>query len=209
MTWLTLSTAGEVRRHSGVPSADDLHRSVGGYFEAITIKVLGKNITMYLNEEGKFGNSRDNDIATELAQGMIAAWDYIVGDVVLTGPAGKSGEETSLPLDVAEYLLWEVAGKVVRIYINEDQTGRHWFGYLPGDPLVEAIEYVVRKNAEPYVVAEAAFEEFNIGMTRRAQSYRTAGNRSLSMGDVIKVGDEWLACIVVGWESIEKPEGLE
>ncbi len=62
-------------------------------------------------------------------------------------------------------------------------------------------------------IAAGAFEIFNVGddpafgePDPRAVEYRKRGNRSLSVGDVVQVGDVWLACASAGWDVIEAPE---
>lgn len=75
-------------------TADELHRLVGGYFEVVALRD-GSEI-MWLNEDGKRLGLPYNPIADLIAheQGGIAAWDSVVGDVVITTrEEGGEGEE--------------------------------------------------------------------------------------------------------------------
>lgn len=99
MTWAKLSTEGVMSFHDGVPSSDQLHEAVGGYFEIVEIPGLGD---MWLNEEGKLDGLPRNEkatwITTEGPRGAagLAPWDYIAGNVAFTGGADDEGETIGL-----------------------------------------------------------------------------------------------------------------
>jgi hypothetical protein len=102
--------------------------------------------------------------------------------------------------------------------IATDDVGRSeaWLGYRPGHPLVPV--YVLERlevEQSPSAVAEMIYHLLNVGDDPQfgiphpdAVAYRTAKNRSLSVGDVVLVGDEWWACASMGFERIEAPRWL-
>lgn len=68
-----------------------------------------------------------------------------------------------------------------------------------------------RKTLGVHDLLELLFEEFNIGETSEvAKAYRAAGLRSLSVGDVVIVGEDLAyLCDSVGWAEIDlSREGL-
>lgn len=100
--WLTITTTGELSSHAGTPTAEDINRIVGGYFEAINVPDIG---VMWLNEDGKRLRLPANPSALLLARNAgLTPTDVIVGDVVLTGGADDEGE--TLPL--GEHALLDV-----------------------------------------------------------------------------------------------------
>jgi hypothetical protein len=93
------------------PEAIDLaylSEQVGGYIEAVALVDTGDEdgMDLFLNEEGKLEGLRTNLRATLLAHsfGSIFADDYIVGDVVVTGPVDGDGEQTGLSDPAALFL---------------------------------------------------------------------------------------------------------
>lgn len=123
---------------------------------------------------------------------------------------------TSLFLD-----LHTGARTAVTVYFNQarDAEGRSraWVrGYLPGDPLEVAFQVPLldeEQSLPAEVVAEKMFELLNIGhepeMVRRpderAVAYRLAARRSLSVGDVLQVGDAFLAVARCGFTKVDEP----
>lgn len=85
-------------------------------------------------------------------------------------------------------------------------------GYEDGDPIAPVATYTLSDvEAESMVldVAEDAFRVFNMGHDpefgvpdQRALDYRAAHNRALSVGDVVQVGDIWLAVDDVGFRML-------
>lgn len=109
--------------------------------------------------------------------------------------------------------------------VSTDEHGRlvgMLDGYQPGHALVPVAEYVrdvpdTTDFHELRKAAEEAYHVFNVGddpdfgtPDERALVYRRRGNRSLSVGDVVRVdaglGDAYLACASVGWVTIPAPE---
>jgi hypothetical protein len=98
---------------------------------------------------------------------------------------------------------------------TEDSMGRKTgfsFGYRPGDTLREVFRFHVSESADDWrEVAELAFEVGNIdpGMAAdpRVHEYREARVRSVSVGDVIQVGDTFVAVGRVGWSVVEVKAG--
>jgi hypothetical protein len=66
--------------------------------------------------------------------------------------------------------------------------------------MVRVFETEVPDGQHPHQVAERMFEAFNIGEDELAQAYRARGLRSMSVGDVARVGEVPLACASVGWD---------
>jgi hypothetical protein len=86
-------------------------------------------------------------------------------------------------------------------------------GYKPGQPLVPVFSY----DADPagsglpglQVIAEQAFEAFNLPAEllsprqgELAARYRARSLRSLSVGDVLRLGDTALACDPAGFREV-------
>lgn len=102
--------------------------------------------------------------------------------------------------------------------IGTDYQGRNVGfsdGYRPGHPLVPVYQYECTTAGEPEDVANDAFRVFNVGDDPAfgkpdpgAQRYRALGNRSLSKGDVVQVGQTWLACASRGWDRVSAPEWI-
>jgi hypothetical protein len=98
--------------------------------------------------------------------------------------------------------------------ISTDSWGRHLGmvdGYTAGHALIPVALYT-DPAADPSEHAEAAFHTFNVGEDARATVYRKRGNRSLSVGDVVRVqggtgphADLWLACARTGWTIVAAP----
>lgn len=102
----------------------------------------------------------------------------------------------------------------VKVYINEapelfSRLPGSSGGYQAGDPLRLAVEYSVEGNGI-YGALEGAFYLFNEGHPTQAEvaRYRAAGNRSLSVGDVVVLvtpeGPEAHACASCGWDLVPR-----
>lgn len=97
----------------------------------------------------------------------------------------------------------------VNVFLND--CPEHAFrDYLPGHcDLTPAIQYTAVKHGRPdgeTLILEEAFEAFNVGIecdpvTAR---YRAAGNRSLSVGDVVEVAGRSFVCRRAGWTLVEQ-----
>jgi hypothetical protein len=212
MTWVRILTDGSVTPMPGVPKYDQINQAVGGYIEALGIVVAGKRVTLYLNEEGKLDNLPLNPIATSLTRGVVAEWDLIVGDVVVTGPPDGEGNDTGLAPEVVTALALmspHLPGQTLTVTVYLNEGGLSWspigrlFGYTPGDVLRKVIEY--EESGPDREILERAFFEFNESTGPLAAEYRKGRNRSLSVGDVVSVGGTWFSCETVGWKRIEKP----
>ena len=105
----------------------------------------------------------------------------------------------------------------VTVYHNvargPDDRHINFDGYQPGQPLVPVFAYDVELldggMPELLLIAERAFEAFNAdpdlltGRTRDlATRYRARSLRSLSIGDVLRLGDTALACDPVGFREV-------
>jgi hypothetical protein len=83
-------------------------------------------------------------------------------------------------------------------------------GYQPGHPLTPVARFHTERASED-VLAEV-FQLYNVGddpdygtPDDRALAYRHRGNRSLSVGDVVQVNQQWWACAPFGWTHINPP----
>ena len=85
---LTVTTTGIIAEVE-VRDLTEYQRAVAGYIEPIT---LPTGSVMYVNEEGRMRGLERNPVAERLA-GMRP----IVGDVILTGPTNRNGDDTDIP----------------------------------------------------------------------------------------------------------------
>jgi hypothetical protein len=83
-------------------------------------------------------------------------------------------------------------------------------GYQPGHAMVRVFETEVAGGEDPFKVAERMFEAFNIGNEYPdhpdydlACQYRARRLRSLSVGDVVAVGEAPLVVGRIGWKPAE------
>lgn len=97
----------------------------------------------------------------------------------------------------------------VQVWINESPDGMFFMhGFRPGDTLRLAAEYYVDasmvSDGSAYPVLNQAFHELNVDEPAEdwAKSYRAERNRSLSVGDVVVVGELAYACQSVGWKPV-------
>jgi hypothetical protein len=94
----------------------DYQRVVGGMIQAIDFKVEGWDVTMYLNEEGKYMPGCPlNPVATQLVAGLLFEGDYIGGDVVLVGVPDGEGETQSLSDETIRVLMVIIAAARERL----------------------------------------------------------------------------------------------
>lgn len=96
----------------------------------------------------------------------------------------------------------------VSVYLNESQD-HYVFGYQPGDALREAARFAVAPSLldardGQYAVLEMVFRELNIDEPAEAwaREYRTRRNRSLSVGDVVQIGECAYAVASCGWDNV-------
>ena len=88
----------------------ELQKFVGGWIEGIHI---GKNGFAYIDEEGKLKKKPINPLATKiwhesLRKNNLTTNDFIVGKMILTGPADDDGNDTDITnetLEMVESLL--------------------------------------------------------------------------------------------------------
>lgn len=83
-------------------------------------------------------------------------------------------------------------------------------GYQPGHPLTPVARFETERAGED-VLAEVC-RLYNVGddpdfgtPDDRALAYRRRGNRSLSVGDIVQVNQQWWVCDRVGWKYINPP----
>jgi hypothetical protein len=69
-------------------------KTVGGWIQLV--RLPSKGIDLYLNEEGKLDGLPQNPIATALWSEDYGLFDYIVGNVIITGGANSEGETVGL-----------------------------------------------------------------------------------------------------------------
>lgn len=81
-----------------------------------------------------------------------------------------------------------------------------FLSYTPGDLLHEAavFDMDLGHTSRVEVLLEQVWVQLNIDLpqTEWAKKYRAEGNRSLSMGDVICVGETAWTPVTVGWRDI-------
>lgn len=109
----------------------------------------------------------------------------------------------------------------VEVYHNvaTDDQGRHigmLDGYMPQHPIVMVAQFRYDELPSSYAAAEFAYRVLNVGDDPEftdqekpeaaiAREYRSRGNRSLSVGDVVKVEDDWLKCDHIGFSRLPAP----
>jgi hypothetical protein len=82
----------------------------------------------------------------------------------------------------------------------------HFLGYEHGHPLEKLFSYEAPTTSAIFRLPDIAFHTFNsppelVLLVYRpvAESYRAADMRSLSVGDVLRVGETWLAGAETSW----------
>jgi hypothetical protein len=92
----------------------------------------------------------------------------------------------------------------IQVFHNVDHDS--FFGYQPHHPLVRVFRGEHQTGeTDPAAVAEELFEAFNIGgrFPQLAEAYRARQLRSLSVGDVVAVGEVPLAVASAGFKPVE------
>ncbi|KOV84793.1 hypothetical protein [Nocardia sp. NRRL S-836] len=96
----------------------------------------------------------------------------------------------------------------VRVFHNNDASASLLNGYQPGSTVTEVYLYI-EDALDDHVLLDRAFDLFNIdpdpelgAPDERAVEYRSRGNRSLSVGDVVAVGDRFYAVDHTGWRRL-------
>lgn len=95
------------------------------------------------------------------------------------------------------------------VYLNESPD--HFFGYTEGDLLITAAVFdvddaaVTARTADgvPMAALELIFRELNLEPTVDwSERYRADGHRSLSVGDVVVLGETAWAVASCGWNPV-------
>ena len=93
----------------------------------------------------------------------------------------------------------------VYVFLNDDASS--FRSYQDDDHLTFAYRYTSElpndwneEGLKP--VAEEAFDIGN-GADERSEAYYAPGNRSLSVGDVVRIGGIWFACESRGWKRVQ------
>ncbi len=99
--------------------------------------------------------------------------------------------------------------------VERDSQGRPvgmMDGFQPHHPVSPVAELRLPAGYGFQRVCGWVFHLFNVGddpdfgtPDAVAIAYRERGNRSLSVGDVVRVADDWYACKGVGWAPIDPP----
>jgi len=99
-------------------------------------------------------------------------------------------------------------GLPVTVYLNQSRDD-YVFGYQPGDQLEAAATFDVSPSLldgpdGPHAVLELVFSELNIDdpTEQWALDYRARRNRSLSVGDVVQLGESAFAVAGCGWDNV-------
>ena len=87
----------------------------------------------------------------------------------------------------------------VVIFHNIDDSA--FFGYRSGQPVTPVFVYESGARNETIVLNEA-FDLFNIGGGPTSQAYRARRLRSLSVGDVVRAGDQFFAVARLGFSEV-------
>ena len=97
----------------------------------------------------------------------------------------------------------------VNVYLNEGPN--HFFGFDPETACLNLSLAFDMENANHYSILNLVYEQLNVGgeivpATEWTKQYRANRCRSLSMGDVVVVGETAYACADVGWDRITTEE---
>jgi hypothetical protein len=97
----------------------------------------------------------------------------------------------------------------VRVFHNvqRDEDGRRagFDGYQADHGVNLVFEYDWPES-DTDTALNRAFYLFNVGENDVATAYRARRLRSLSVGDVVAVGDAWFACDRAGWSPVNPPQ---
>lgn len=96
---------------------------------------------------------------------------------------------------------------ITTVYLNNGAHQSHGFGELAPAQLAAAAGFTLTVAGPPSTeqikaCLELVFEQLNIDEPDQpwALKYRLAGHRSLSVGDVVVIGETAWACASTGWE---------
>jgi hypothetical protein len=97
----------------------------------------------------------------------------------------------------------------IKIYLNDGED--HFYGFrnkFANNPELTMVHAFELETPVPNVhaVLQWCFVEFNIGSGEHAKAYREKMLRSLSVGDVVTVGESAWACESVSWVPITTEE---
>ncbi|UOW93377.1 hypothetical protein SEA_LABELLE_51 [Mycobacterium phage Labelle] len=103
----------------------------------------------------------------------------------------------------------------IKIYLNDGED--HFFGFhnkfanRPELTMVHSLETTddfdgVLTEEKIFEILAWVFYEFNIGESQHAKAYRAKLLRSLSVGDVVVVGETAWACESIGWKRLTTDE---
>lgn len=98
--------------------------------------------------------------------------------------------------------LAHVPADAVRTWFHHSFRGP----YNPAMRYTEAVSYQVDDDLDDLYIAEMAFDRFNIGDPDSdpvVAEYRRAGNRSLSVGDVVLIDEAPWFCGSIGWDLLD------
>lgn len=103
----------------------------------------------------------------------------------------------------------------IKAYHNvaQDESGRPLGmldGYAPGHPVVLVFQAIAPEGVGDLAACENVFRLLNVGEDPEfgepdpaAIAYRARGNRSLSVGDLVSVGDRFYQCGRFGWTQLD------
>lgn len=109
MKALQIKTTGEIAEveFTRENALKTLQKGVGGYVQAVD---LTNDLTMWLNEEGKLEGLPHNPFAQHFWDKVFGSGtDYLVGDVVFTGPTDEDGYTLTISDEVADLVRQNVA----------------------------------------------------------------------------------------------------
>jgi hypothetical protein len=80
-----------------------MQKLVGGFIEGLELEIGGQNVPAYGNDEAKLLDMHCNVVATTLYR--YRGYDYLAGDIVVTGDIDRDGNETSISPEIVELIL--------------------------------------------------------------------------------------------------------
>lgn len=97
----------------------------------------------------------------------------------------------------------------IKIYLNDGED--HFYGFrntFANKPELTMVYSFETSFPAPnmHMILDWCFHEFNVGTGEHAKVYRDKQLRSLSVGDVVVVGETAWACESLGWSPVSSEE---
>ncbi|MEV4116506.1 hypothetical protein [Nonomuraea sp. NPDC049695] len=102
-------------------------------------------------------------------------------------------QPTTAPHDQVAITIWHSRTSRFSAWKLSDSMEKVFTFFIPADA-----------THDPELLLEEVFETFNIGQSALARDYFSRGLRTLSVGDVVAIGESAWACDSVGWRLLRQ-----